>query len=545
MKLPKLQPGKNLNSSQHYNALQPTRRFHFQREAIAELPLSDQVLFEQFGQGPYATPEYSCLHTAIEAQADFMPNQIAAVHEGEKITYGELNQKANQLAFFLQKRGIQQGDAVGIFLTRSIPMLIGILATLKLGACYVPQHAGVAPKKVLKHVCETADVKIVLSLSDLEPHLPELTHQHVCFLDELLPELCDSEGLYLPDVEPESRCFILFTSGTTGTPNGVQVTHQNVANIVMTTPGNLGIEPGMKVGQILSIAFDMCAWEIFVTLCHGATLLIRSRNIEATVSQADVVIATPSILASLDAERCQSIQVAAVAGEPCPQPLADQWGAFCRFYNACGPTETTIINTAQHYSNNCEELTIGKPTPNNTVYVLDDNLKPCAIGDVGEMWAGGLCVTAGYIGNEVLNADRYRPDPFLGGKYKMFRTRDLGKWTKNGELLHLGRTDDQVKILGFRVELDSVSRVLEKTENCHQAVTIKIDCKTLIAFVTPANVSTSDAKKQVQKHLPYYCVPSTVFALNSLPKTSRGKIDKRALMAFYENSQSSVTEETS
>lgn len=113
----------------------------------------------------------------------------------------------------------------------------------------------------------------------------------------------------------------------------------------------------MKVGQILSIAFDMCAWEIFVTLCHGATLLIRGKNIQETVSQADAVIATPSILASLNPESCQSIQVAAVAGEPCPKPLADTWASFCRFYNSCGPTETTIINTAQHYSVNCDELT--------------------------------------------------------------------------------------------------------------------------------------------------------------------------------------------
>jgi non-ribosomal peptide synthetase component F len=147
------------------------------------------------------------------------------------------------------------------------------------------------------------------------------------------------------------------------------------------------------------------------------------------------------------------------------KPLADSWLSFCRFYNSCGPTETTIINTAQHYSESCDELTIGKPTPKNTVYVLDEDLKPCAIGEVGEMLSGGLCVTSGYIGNEVLNADRYRPDPFLGGKYKMFRTRDLGKWNKNGELIHLRRTDAQVKIFGSRVELDSVSRVLEKNRS--------------------------------------------------------------------------------
>ncbi|CCN84819.1 putative ANTIBIOTIC SYNTHETASE [Vibrio nigripulchritudo SFn27] len=544
MKLPKLQSEHNLHPELEQSFHQATRRFHFHRDALSELPMSDQILFEQFGQGPYATPEFSCLHTAIEAQALQRPEAIAAIHEGQEVTYQALNEKANQLAQFLSQRGVGQGDAVGIFLTRSIPMLIGILATLKLGACYVPQHAGVAPEKVLKHVCDTANIDVVLSLSHLSEHLPEFEHQKLFFLDELLDELSPANQYSFPLVDPTSRCFILFTSGTTGTPNGVQVTHQNVANIVMTSPGNLGIEPGMKVGQILSIAFDMCAWEIFVTLCHGATLLIRSRNIEETVSRADAVIATPSILASLSAERCQSVQVAAVAGEPCPQPLADSWSSFCRFYNSCGPTETTIINTAQHYSESCDELTIGKPTPNNTVYVLDEDLKPCAIGEVGEMWAGGLCVTSGYIGNEVLNADRYRPDPFLGGKYKMFRTRDLGKWNKNGELIHLGRTDDQVKILGFRVELDSVSRVLEKTDHCHQAVTMKVDCKTLIAFVTPSHVNPEQAQESVRAHLPYYCVPKVVFALDNLPKTPRGKIDKRALMAHFQESQTEVTEET-
>ncbi|WP_338141651.1 AMP-binding enzyme [Vibrio harveyi] len=158
------------------------------------------------------------------------------------------------------------------------------------------------------------------------------------------------------------------------------------------------------------------------------------------------------------------------------------------------------------------------------------------------MWAGGLCVTAGYIGNEELNNDRYRKDPFLGGDYKMFRTRDLGRWTEQGELLHLGRTDDQVKILGFRVELDSVSRVLEKTPSCHQAVTLKVDCKTLIAFVTPRNIDPEQAKETVKKHLPYYCIPRVIVPLESLPKTSRGKIDKRQLLALYVQSQTPLME---
>ena len=543
MKLPKLQTEHLHHNDNSLNDVK--RRFHFHREAFSELSMSDQIIFEKFGQGDYADPDYFFLHNAIEAQASLRPEAIAAIHEGQSISYHSLNNKADRLAIFLQSQGVSSGDAVGLFLTRSIPMLIGILAILKLGACYVPQHAGVAPKRVLRHVCDTAEIKVVLSLSHHGEDIGDLEHQNVFYLDTLLEQLNPVSAPLFASIPPDSRCFILFTSGTTGTPNGVQVTHQNVANIVMTSPGNLGVKPGMKVGQILSIAFDMCAWEIFVTLCHGATLLIRGKEIEATVSQADVVIATPSILANLNVESCQSIQVAAVAGEPCPVPLADAWASFCRFYNSCGPTETTIINTAQHYLGPSQTLTIGKPTPNNTVYILDEDMKPCAIGDVGEMWAGGLCVTAGYIGNEVLNAERYRPDPFLGEEYKMFRTRDLGKWNENGELIHLGRTDDQVKVLGFRVELDSVSRVIEKTAGCHQAVTLKVDHKTLVAFVAPASVVTADAQQSVKTHLPYYCVPKTVLALETLPKTPRGKIDKRALMALYQASQTPISEEVS
>ena len=143
------------------------------------------------------------------------------------------------------------------------------------------------------------------------------------------------------------------------------------------------------------------------------------------------------------------------------RPLADKWSSFCTFYNSCGPTEVTIVNTAEVHTADKEVLSIGRPTPNNTVYILNEKMEPCAIGEIGEMWAGGDCVSLGYIGNEELTNDRYVPDPFLGNGRMMFRTRDLGRWTDTGELEHFGRTDDQVKVRGFRVELDSVSAMLE------------------------------------------------------------------------------------
>ena len=524
--------------------------FRFNKEAIRHLPLIDQVLFEKFGQGIMADVPYDCIHHAFETQVAAQPQATAVQHHSESITYGELDRQANRLATLLAQHGVKTGDNVGLFLQRSIPMIVGIMATLKAGAAYVPQHLGVAPEHHLKYVMETAQTKVSLTLSHLQHLIPVLDGHVIITVDELMKQPFVADEFvagFVPEtaVSPHNTCFIIFTSGTTGNPNGVQVTHRNTANILLTEPGNLGLRPGLKVGQILSIAFDMAAWEILGTLSNGATLIIRGQDFMETARQVDVIISTPSILSTFNAEECHNVQVVAVAGEPCPRPLADKWSSFCTFYNACGPTETTIVNTMQPHQPWHERLTIGKPTPNNTVYVLDENLQPCAIGEVGEMWAGGDCVSAGYIGNEQLTSERYQPDPFLGNGRLMFRTRDLGRWTVDGQLEHLGRTDDQVKVRGFRVELDSVSAALESTANCKRAVTLKLDNRHLVGFVSPENVDVVEAETAVATSLPYYCTPKFIIALPQLPMTSRGKIDKRALMQMaIEHDQTLPTDGT-
>ncbi|MHA3735874.1 amino acid adenylation domain-containing protein [Pseudomonas sp. Eth.TT006] len=490
--------------------------------------------WQRFGCGPKAVPAFSQIHYAIEAQALHMPRGIAAHCRGETITYGELNRQANRLAAHLLERGVVAGDHVALFVERSIPMLVGMLATLKIGAAYIPQHVTITPTQQLQHIMNVARTRIVLTLSALAPAIPLTAQQHCIHLDTFIDAPSSPADEHNPaglQMSPDALCFVLFTSGTTGVPNGVRVTQRNVCNILLTAPGNLGMQPGLKVGQILNIAFDMAAWEILGCLAHGATLLIRGKNIAETAEQCDVLIATPSILATLDPARCSSVKVVALAGEPCPQPLADRWAAFCRFYNACGPTETTIVNTMQHYRPGAA-LTIGKPTPNNTVYVLDEAGQLCAPGEPGEMWAGGACVTAGYLGNPQLTAERYRADPFLGQGRLMFRTRDLGRWTPDGELEHLGRVDDQVKIRGFRVELDSVSTALEASPGCQRAVTLKLDNRNLVAFVYPRSTDVAAARRCCEERLAYYCVPSLILPVDSIPLTSRGKVDKRLLLEW-------------
>ncbi len=448
------------------------------------------------------------------------------------MTYGRLDREANRLAAILVRSGVKPGDAVCLFLRRSIPMVIGLLATLKAGAAYVPQDTKIVPTRQLGQIIEQSSATVVLTTSDQAAAVPVSGRHRVIQIDLALAE----QGLDVVNircstaVDPDDRCFVLFTSGTTGKPNGVQVTHRNVANILLTAPGDLGMRPGIRVAQLLNIGFDMAAWEILGCLCNGATLLIRETDFTETARKADVIIATPSILCAIDASRCQGAKTVAVAGEPCPRPLADKWAAFCTFFNACGPTETTIVNTMHHHHPSDERLTIGRPTPNNTVYVLDENLQPVGIGETGVMWAGGDCVTSGYIGNPALTSERYRPDPFLGRGRMMFNTRDLGRWTQDGELEHLGRVDDQVKIRGFRVELDSVSTVLETIDGCCKAVTLKFNDRYLAAFVSPAHVDIDAAYQGIADALPYYCKPLMIIALDALPRTSRGKVDKRRLL---------------
>lgn len=494
------------------------------------LSAADAALFEAFGTGPRVAPAFPCIHHAFAAQVAARPEGVAVEHDGRTLTYAALDARANALAARLRDAGVTPGDAVGLFLCRSIEMVVGILAILKTGAAYVPQDARIVPGPMLASVTESAGLSVVLTLPRFRADIPARDGTAILTIGEDVAAIP-----FVPDrpARPDDRCFVLFTSGTTGRPNGVQVTHQNLCNIVLTAPGDLGIRPGDTVAQLLNIGFDMAAWEILGALGHGARLLIRGRDFTAAASRADVIVATPSVLGGIDSARCHRVRTVAVAGEPCPRPLADEWGAFCTFYNSCGPTETTIVNTMHRHDPAGDLLTIGAPTPNNTVYILDEALRPLPIGATGEMWAGGACVTAGYVGNDALTADRYRPDPFRPG-HTMFRTRDLGRWTPEGELEHLGRVDDQVKVRGFRVELDSVAVAMERAPGCRKAVALKLDDRTLVGFVSPAGVDAEAAREAVVDALPYYCEPLFVLALDDLPRTGRGKTDKRALMQMAE-----------
>ncbi|KAF7175100.1 hypothetical protein CNMCM7691_006504 [Aspergillus felis] len=499
----------------------------------------DGNLFRSFGFGPQQPVPYPTVHHAFIDHAKQFPDAIAVCdlshNKSVEVTYGTLLRYAQFIALQLQNHGVVPGSRIALVTKRSVEMVAGILGILMCGAQYIPLDGAVVPDQTLEHAVIQSQSSVALCTGAFGSRLrsfPQLSS--VLVLDELLDE-AEQTGFQVDNTrlicegDENSGCYVIYTSGTTGTPKGVDVTHGNVTNVVCHEPGNLGISRGSRVGQVLSISFDMGAWEILGSLSNGATLVLRGSDWRAALQQVDTLICTPSILRRYRPEDFPNIRCIATAGEPCSQSLADKWVANgATFYNCCGPTEITIINT-MHKHKLGQQLTIGRPLPNTSVYILNDQQLPVAIGEAGTMWAGGAGVTRGYLGQPEKTAERYRYDPFVDdGHSMMFNTGDLARWLPDGNLETLGRNDDQVKIKGFRVELDGVSASLASFPGVTEAVAIMVEGD-LVAFVTPQALDLQEIQVHLKARLPYYAIPTQVNRVDAFPLTPNGKIDKRAL----------------
>ncbi|WDK10463.1 AMP-binding enzyme [Colletotrichum graminicola] len=475
-------------------------------------------------------------HRDVTAARDLSAPQV------RDITYGDLARRANQLSRKLTSLGVQPGDRIPLVVKRGIDMLVGIIAILSCGAQYVPLDGGVVPDSTLRFVLKQAGGTHVLCLKSTKYRFETLGSPcDALVIDEDLGENEDNlEALPFRDLaKPEHGCYVIYTSGTTGTPKGVDVTHQNVTNLVCLSPGDLSISTGTRVGQVLNISFDMAAWEMLGCLCNGGTLVLRGSNWEPCLREAQVLICTPSILAKYDPREYSNIRVAATAGEPSSQRLADLWATHATYYNCCGPTETTIVNT-MHLHQPGEALTIGKPTPNNTVYILDSDGKPLGIGETGVMWAGGHGISRGYVSLPEKTAERYRLDPFANDGSMMYNTGDLGRWRHDGCIDILGRVDDQIKIKGFRVELDGVTSSINSCSVVSKAAVLFIHNE-IHGFVTPRNCDLDIIQAHIRARQPYYAIPTKFHFLDTLPLTLNGKVDKRALQDLVTDADKEVT----
>ncbi|KXN81763.1 Linear gramicidin synthase subunit C [Leucoagaricus sp. SymC.cos] len=491
------------------------------QDLFRRLSPSDRDLFYRFGIGETKLSPFSCVHHAFEHHASRQPDALAVVDFEQSITYGELDRQANCLAARLRGMSVRPDSRICVLVERSILMVVAVFGVLKAGAAYVPLDGNIVSDSTLTHALKDSDSDIVLTVSKYAARVEGRT---IVNLEEVI---CPTLSGHCSKPEDETTA----QHGTTGTPKGVDVSHRNATNLLCLAPGNLHMGPGIRVSQLMNISFDMAAWEILGSMSNGSTLYLRgktSKEWRSVMKQVDVVVATPSMLTPHDPADYPNIKAVAVAGEPCPKSLADTWAARVKFYNCCGPTEVTIINTMQLHSPE-RSLSIGKPIPNNNVYILDpDTSEPVPIGYPGLMWAGGTCVSRGYVNLPNKTTERYRPDPFVAEKSIMFNTGDLGRWNDDGTLDVLGRIDNQVKIKGFRVELDGVASTMETFPGIRTAAALLID-EELWGFVTPIIAKTEEIQAMTAKIQPYYAVPTKILHLEDFPKTINGKTDKRKL----------------
>ncbi|KAH7346805.1 hypothetical protein BKA65DRAFT_585874 [Rhexocercosporidium sp. MPI-PUGE-AT-0058] len=500
-------------------------------QGLESLTFADQVLFNQFGRGRNIPTPFSTIHTAFESKVDQQPKTVAVEQDGRSLTYQELERAANGLANRLISMGLEPRQRVCLVVQRSLPMAIAMLAVLKAGCQYVPLDGQVTAESALRHIMKDTQAPFVLCLEKFYARVQQLAEPtaRIVVLDSSIEE---PESTLRPNlhVSRADGAYCIYTSGSTGPPKGVDVAHGNVTNLLCNYPGNLNIQQGTQVAQLLSISFDMGQWEIFGTLMNGGTLLIRTSKWEDVLQRVHTIISTPSILATFPRKAYPNIKVVALAGEPCPKVLADDWASQATFFNCCGPTEVTIVNT-MHRHKLGNQLSIGKPVPNTSVYILDEDENPVPIGQTGLMWVGGAAVSRGYLNLPELTSTRYKRDKFDSAGSVMFNTGDLCRWNSDGSIAHEGRADDQVKIKGFRVELDSVSASMETAPFVTKACAIFSE-KVLWGFYSGSQyVDEATVKSVVEQRQPYYAVPSKFVFRESLPMTANGKIDKRALLA--------------
>jgi amino acid adenylation domain-containing protein/FkbH-like protein/FkbM family methyltransferase len=515
-----------------------------------------------------AYPDKKCIHQLFEEQVERTPNHVAVVFENESLTYGELNNRANQLAHYLrQNYQIKPDTLVGICVERSLEMIVGLLGILKAGGAYVPLDPDY-PQERLSFMLEDSQVKVLVTQAKLVESIPEHQAQLICLDTEWEKIAQNIPSNPESGVKPDNLTYIIYTSGSTGKPKGVLVNHANVVRLFAATDSWYHFNPQDVWTLFHSYAFDFSVWEMWGALLYGGRLVIVpylvTRSPESfyeLLCQEKVTILnqTPTafrqlIQAEQSTDNDLSLRLVIFGGEALEinslQPWFDRHGDQCpQLVNMYGITETTVHVTYRPLSradvNNTVSV-IGRPLPDLQVYLLDKYLQPLPVGVPGEMYVGGAGVTRGYLNRPELTTERFIPIPFnlplnpnkegTQGGAKFYKTGDLARYLPNGELEYLGRIDNQVKIRGFRIELGEIETLLASNPQIWETVVLVWDDTTgdkrLVAYIVPQpeiTITIDEIRQFLTTKLPGYMVPNAFVILEALPLTANGKIDRRAL----------------
>ena len=472
------------------------------------------------------------------------PNSVALVTSDMCVTYGELEDRANQLTHYLEALGIGQDARVGILLHRSVHTYVSMLAVLKAGGAFVPIDAASPPDRVA-YIAEDASLDLIISSSDLAGPVAGLSCR---ILDiDTAAAVVDSYPRVRLAVELTGNptCYIIYTSGSTGRPKGVEVAQSSICNFIRVVSEIYDVRPDDRVYQGMTISFDFSIEEIWPTFAVGATLVVGpndSRRLGAELADflddtaVTVFYCVPTLLSTIDRD-LPAVRTLIVGGEACPPELVERWkGPGRRILNTYGPTEATVTAT-------CGELragrpvTIGRPLPTYTVVLLNENMEQVRHGEIGEICIGGLGVARGYIGQPDLTADRFIQHPAAPDGGRLYRTGDLGRVLYDGEIEYCGRADTQVKIRGYRVELTEIESVLAQIPGIAQAVVDTYEAEPglaeLVAYYRLQPHSGGMDKQQIyttlRERMPAYMIPVYLELLDPIPVLPSDKVDRKRL----------------
>ena len=524
-------------------------------KCVSEIPIltapERYQLLSEWNTTQIDYPRNKCIHELFEEQVKRTPDTVALVFGNQRLTYMELNQRANQLAHYLSTLGVEPDVLVGIFMERSIEMVVGLLGILKAGGAYVPLDP-MYPKERIAFIFEETRVNAVLTQKNMTAFLPNYEGHAVCVDDSNLRaeiQKLPSHNHRTTEHQPHSSnlAYVIFTSGSTGRPKGVAIEHHSTVSFIHWAREVFTPEELDGVLASTSICFDLSVFEFFVTLSWGGKVILVENVIQlpsvAASNEVTLINTVPSAIAELLRLNAvpPSVQVLNLAGEPLPQSVVNQLyqlPTIQKVYDLYGPSETTTYSSFTLRQRDGIE-TIGRPIANTQIYLLDAHRQLVPIGVPGELYIGGEGLARGYLHRPEATAERFIPDPFSStSSARLYKTSDLARYLPDGNIEFLGRLDHQVKIRGFRIELGEIEAVLKEHESADQAMVLAREDvpgnKRLVAYIILKQEQENTInvlRDYLKKRLPEYMVPSSFVMLEKFPLLPNGKVNRNALPA--------------
>lgn len=484
---------------------------------------------------------YKPIHEIFEEQARKTPDAIACIFESESKTYQEINLAANVLAARFESAGVKPNDLIGIFLNRSIQMLVGILGILKTGAAYVPLDPS-NPKDRLALVINDSRPSFILTNSNLANDLPSLDSRLMLMNEINFSHIAEHKPVTLNT--SSALAYVIYTSGSTGKPKGVEISHRALVNFILSMQEKPGINSKDVLLAVTTLSFDIAGLELFLPLSVGAKVIIASqdsvvdgRKLKEIMASHKVSImqATPATwVLLLDAGWSGNKDLKILCGgEALQRMLANQLLKRCgELWNMYGPTETTIWSTLHRVGAGTDMISIGRPIANTQAYILDEKLQAVPVGETGELHIGGEGLAVGYHGRPDLTQEKFIKNPF--GEGRIYKTGDVARCRSDGTLDCLGRLDHQVKIRGFRIELGEIEQAIAHSQAVKKVIVVAredgLGGKRLAAYLVAhenKQIEISELRKLVSERLPSYMIPSAYVILKEMPLTQNGKVDRK------------------